>query len=266
MHLKVIIGIMLTWTNRNTIPPIYPTLPKQIPLIGRLSELSKITGSNKVDSDAHRKLHEEYSTVRHKLADAESRVESTEKQLAEAKADREYFHASVGFLTHYADRLAVGIVGKDKLDMLNEVKETNSTEITKMREDWNSFQHKIRELEAKFDLSQSVVREVSSERDSLREVLSKKEIEIDSEDKAALNEMRRLLGELSGKADDGREISSSELLKQFVETTERSTENLAKRAEVSAQFLHSVWPTIKSYILPFSLIIEKSKPFHLCSD
>jgi hypothetical protein len=74
----------------------------------------------------------------------------------------------------------------------------------------------------------------------LRDTLEKKEMEIQGEDQANLQEMTKLLKELATRANSTSgwsEESANDLLKRFGETTERSTENLAKRAEVSQQLL-----------------------------
>lgn len=106
-----------------------------------------------------------------------------------------------------------------------------------MRDDVHSLKAKIQDLETKLSTSQSSVMEVSTERDSLRDMITKKEQEMQGEDQATMDEMKKLLEEVTARVNssnsDGPQLSGTDLLRQFAETTERSAENLAKRAEVS---------------------------------
>lgn len=119
--------------------------------------------------------------------------------------------------------------------MVNEVKESNSAELNKVRGDWDALTQKIHHLEAEVDASQALAREVCAERDELREVLEKKRTEIHAEDQDLINEIQTLLNEFAARANnpDLDDKSSFELLKQFAETSEKSADRLAKRAEVS---------------------------------
>lgn len=121
--------------------------------------------------------------------------------------------------------------------MLNEVKESNSSEVTKLRGDWDALTSKIHHLEAEVDASQALVRDVCAERDGLRSVLENKQAEIHAEDQDLIKEMQALLAEFAALSNaensDALEKSGVELLKRFAEVTEKSVEKLTKRAEVS---------------------------------
>ncbi|PGH13740.1 hypothetical protein AJ79_03439 [Helicocarpus griseus UAMH5409] len=164
------------------------------------------------DNDAYRKLQDEYSAIRKKLTDAENAVETTERELSDTKSE-------------------LALIDKEKLDAVDAANDSSRPEILKMREDVRSLRNKIEELETKLSTSQSFVKEVSAERDALRDLISKKEQEMQGEDQATLEEMKKLLDRVNSSS-DGSQLSGTELLRQFAETTERSAENLAKRAEV----------------------------------
>jgi protein HOOK3 len=90
-------------------------------------------------------------------------------------------------------------------------------------------------LEAEVDASQTLVREVCSEREELRKMLDTKQNEISAEDQEVMNEMQMLLGEFEIVNSEGGEIpqkSSFELLKQCSGVLEKNIERLAQRAEV----------------------------------
>ncbi|WEW61823.1 hypothetical protein PRK78_007319 [Emydomyces testavorans] len=183
-------------------------------------ELEKVKGDTEsnesdIESEAYRKLHEEYSTLRIKLTETELRAEATERDLSDAKTD-------------------LRLIDMDKLDILNEIKESNTSELSKMRAEWDTLQYKIRELEGKLDVSRTIVREVCSERNALRAVRDRREEELRDEDQETLYEMKKMLEELTARMNgtlDGPELSPLDLLKQFAETTEKGAENLAKRVE-----------------------------------
>lgn len=132
---------------------------------------------------------------------------------------------------------AVALVGKEKIDIIHEVKESNSTELTTMRNEWDAVIQKIHHLEAEADASHALAREVCIERDELRGILDSKQAEFNTENEESLKEMKALLAEFSaltnGDVSDTSQKSSVELLKQFAELTEKNIERLAKRAEVS---------------------------------
>lgn len=127
----------------------------------------------------------------------------------------------------------MGLVDKDKIDILTELKESNASELTKMRDDWDSLQHRVRELEGKLDVSKTLVRGIVSERDALRSSFEERQLMLQGEDEHTLAEMRRLLEEITA---DGATLSPAQLLSRFAEATEKSAENFAKRAEVSLLF------------------------------
>lgn len=133
--------------------------------------------------------------------------------------------------------LLVQLVGKEKLDIIAEVKDSNSLEVSKAREQWDELTRKIHHLEAEIDVSQALVRDMCAERDELRTMLDAKQTEIRAEDQDFMKEIQELLAEFAAKVKnenpDAPEKSGIELLKHFAEVAEKSAETLAKRAEVS---------------------------------
>ncbi|KKZ59179.1 hypothetical protein EMCG_05426 [[Emmonsia] crescens] len=178
------------------------------------------------ENDAYRKLQDEYSAIQKKLADAESEMEAIERQLQDAKAE-------------------LGLISKEKLDMIEAANDSSSPDVLKMRDDVHSLKAKIQDLETKLSTSQSSVMEVSTERDSLRDMITKKEQEMQGEDQATMDEMKKLLEEVTARVNssnsDGPQLSGTDLLRQFAETTERSAENLAKRAEIRSALALWQW-------------------------
>lgn len=118
----------------------------------------------------------------------------------------------------------------------------------KMRNDWDSLQYRVRELEGKLDVSKTLVQGIVSERNLLRTSFEDRQMMLQGEDQTTLADMQRLLEEITA---DGATLSPAQILNRFAEATERSAESFAKRAEVS--------PAI-SY---FYLLISNLSTYHL---
>ncbi|KAI1923009.1 hypothetical protein LOZ52_001163 [Ophidiomyces ophidiicola] len=199
------------------------------------ADLEEIKGSSvlsepNIESEIYRKLHEEYASLRTRLTVSETRAETTERELSDAKIDLE-------------------LVDKDKVDILNEIKQYNGSELAKMRADWDTLQNRIRELEGKLDVSRTIVREVCSERNALREIRDRREQEVREEDRETLQEMKRLLEELTARMDGTLktpELSPLQLLKRFADTTEKSADSLAKRSEQN-ELIKSLQERLENY-------------------
>jgi hypothetical protein len=101
--------------------------------------------------------------------------------------------------------------------------------------------HKIYRLEAEIDASQALVREACFERDELRFMLDSKQAEMHAEDQDFLKEMQTLLTEFAAHIDfENSDVSGKSaigLLKHFAKVTEKCSEKLAARAEVSKTLL-----------------------------
>jgi protein HOOK3 len=135
----------------------------------------------------------------------------------------------------------------EQVEMLKGLEEHNSTELTKIRGDWERLTQNVHHLEAEVDASQTLVREVCAEREELRKMLDNKQSEISSEDQEVMKEMQMLLGEFEIHNGEGGELpqkSSFELLKQCAGVLEKNVERLAQRAEVSS---HAVLATSSVY-------------------
>lgn len=120
--------------------------------------------------------------------------------------------------------------------MIAEVKDANSSEVSKVREEWDEITRRVHHLEAEVDVSQALVRDMCVERDELRTMLEAKQTEIRAEDEEFIKEIESLLAEFAARAKtedpEAPEKSGIELLKHFAEVTEKSAETLSKRAEV----------------------------------
>lgn len=135
--------------------------------------------------------------------------------------------------------IKVSLFSAEKSDLLRELEEHNSAELAKLRSEWDNLTQNVHHLEAEVDASQTLVREVCSEREELRKMLDTKQNEISAEDQEVMNEMQMLLGEFEIVNSEGGEIpqkSSFELLKQCAGVLEKNIERLAQRAEVILKF------------------------------
>ncbi|OJD20542.1 hypothetical protein ACJ73_08122 [Blastomyces percursus] len=183
-------------------------------------------GTKFVENDAYRKLQDEYSAIRKKLADAQGEMETIERQLQEAKAE-------------------LGLISKEKLDIVAAANDSSSPDVIKMRDEVHAVQNKIQDLETKLATSQSFVQEVSTERDSLRDRIAKKVQDMQGEDQATMDEMKKLLDEVAARFNsnnmEGPQLSGTDLVRQFSDTMERSAENLAKKAEIRSALALWQW-------------------------
>ncbi|QKX64316.1 uncharacterized protein TRUGW13939_11490 [Talaromyces rugulosus] len=188
---------------------------------------AQLAQAKSTQSEEYWKLYDQYAEVRQKLADAEDVIDTTKRQIDDVKAE-------------------LGLVGKEKLDIITEVRDSNSAEISKVRADWDELSHKIHHLEAEVDASQTLVRDVCAERDELRTLLDNKQDRIHSEDEDSIKEMQTLLAEFAARENaenpEAPEKSGIELLKHFAEVTEKSADRLAKRAV----YIHDQNELIKS--------------------
>ncbi|KAG2421607.1 hypothetical protein HFD88_005582 [Aspergillus terreus] len=174
---------------------------------------------NSTQGEEYWKLYEQYTSVLKKLAEIQDSLDGSRRALADAQA-------------------AVDLAGKEKMDMINEIKEKDSAELTKMREEWDESQQKIYNLQAEIDSSLALVRETCAERDELRGMLDNRQDTIAEsrvEDQETMEEMKKLLAEIaaqdSGDASEASQKSGVELTKQVMELIEKNLERLAKRAE-----------------------------------
>lgn len=176
------------------------------------------------------------------MADAEDTIETTKQLLGDTKMQRECFPRSLNYPSDYpTDPNVVGLVSKEKLDIITELKESNSAELTRVQNEWDGLIHKNHHLKAEVDVSHTLVREVCSERDELRLMLDGKQAEIHAEDLDSIREMEGLISEFTAGVDaetpdtpDTPEKSDIQLLRNFADVTKQNLERLAKRAEVSS--------------------------------
>lgn len=130
--------------------------------------------------------------------------------------------------------------------MINSAKESNAEELAKTRAECDEAKHKIYVLEAELDSTHTLVRQTSTERNKLQEMLDTRQTVIAEsrvEDNETMDEMKKLLTEIaaqeSGDVSEASQKSGVELTKQVVELIEKNLERLAQRAEVSDGSQHS---------------------------
>ncbi|KAJ5661653.1 uncharacterized protein N7477_009269 [Penicillium maclennaniae] len=194
----------------------------------------QLAKANSTQSDEYWKLYENYTTTLKKIAEVQDTLEITRKDLSDAQT-------------------RLGLVDMEKAEMFRELEEHNSGELSKLRGEWNSLAQNVRHLEAEVDASQTLVREVCSEREELRKMLDNKQNEISAEDQEVMNEMQMLLGEFETHNSEGSDMSqksSFELLKQCAGVLEKNVERLAQRAEYIQQqneLIKSLRESMKNY-------------------
>ncbi|EPS27428.1 hypothetical protein PDE_02371 [Penicillium oxalicum 114-2] len=194
----------------------------------------ELARANSTQSDEYWKLYEMYTASLKKIAELQATLESTKKELGDAHTQ-------------------ISLFSTEKSDLLGELEEHNSAELAKLRSEWDSLTQNIHHLEAEVDASQTLVREVCSEREELRKMLDTKQNEVSAEDQEVMNEMQMLLGEFEIVNSEGGETqqkSSFELLKQCAGVLEKNIERLAQRAEYIQQqneLIKSLRESMKNY-------------------
>ncbi|KKK17936.1 hypothetical protein AOCH_006483 [Aspergillus ochraceoroseus] len=136
-------------------------------------------------------------------------------------------------------RTVISLAGKEKLDLISEVKEACRTETDDMRTDLREATDRISDLQTELNATHTLTGIVCHERDDLRKMLDQNQAELRAEDQEAAEEMKRLLAELTaqdgGVENEASQKSVVELIKQVAQQIENNLERLAKRAEVSEQ-------------------------------
>ncbi|KAJ5105167.1 hypothetical protein NUU61_002514 [Penicillium alfredii] len=193
----------------------------------------QLARANSSQSEEYWKLYESYTGTLKKIADVQDLLETTKKELSDAQTQ-------------------IGLVNTEKADVLRELDEHNSAELTKLRGEWDGLSQNVHHLEAEVDASQTLVREVCAEREELRKMLNNKQNEISAEDQEVMNEMQTLLGEFETHNSEGEapQKSSFELLKQCAGVLEKNVERLAQRAEYIQQqneLIKSLRERMKNY-------------------
>ncbi|KAJ5169082.1 uncharacterized protein N7482_004676 [Penicillium canariense] len=194
----------------------------------------QLARSNSTQSDEYWKLYENYTGALKKIAEVQDTLEITKKDLSDAQTQ-------------------ISLLATEKADLFSELEGHNSAELAKLRSEWHNLAQNVHHLEAEVDASQTLVREVCSEREELRKMLDTKQNEISAEDQEVMNEMQMLLGEFEIVNSEGGDVpqkSSFELLKQCAGVLEKNVERLAQRAEYIQQqneLIKSLRESMKNY-------------------
>lgn len=198
----------------------------------------QLARTNTTQTDDYWKLYETYTSNLKRIAEIQDSLDTTKKDLSDAQTQ-------------------IGLLDHEKADMLRELEEHTSNELTKLRTEWGSLSQNVHHLEAEVDASQTLVREVCAEREDLRKMLENKQNEISAEDQEVMTEMQMLLGEFETHNSDGAggdseqsQKSSFELLKQCASVLEKNVERLAQRAEYIQQqneLIKSLRERMKNY-------------------
>lgn len=201
---------------------------------------SESSETNEVHSEEYWKLFDQFKLARENLAGAERKLEVAQRELSDSQNACESLSASLSqILDQYADFVKVGLVTKEKQDIVREIKESNSAELEKLRAEWDALQDKVRYLEAEHDVKLALLREVTTERDTL---LEKSSTGSEGRDPASTDEVHRLLEEFNARADDtsgAPENTGNDLVRRLADMTEKSAEELTRRKEVSKHLFRS---------------------------
>ncbi|KAK2873438.1 hypothetical protein FQN49_002379 [Arthroderma sp. PD_2] len=163
--------------------------------------------------DAHQRLHLEHTIMRTKIVELEGLLEATKLQLSDSN-------------------MKLSLLNKDKLEMVNEVAESNAVEQTALREKCAVLAVTVRTLTSQLEVRQLQLNEISRERDNLRTTFKQSDTKLSTEGDASLEEMKQLLEEANVRVNDTTDDDmTNEFLERLAETTERSAEHLARRAE-----------------------------------
>lgn len=210
-------------------------------------------------SEEYWRLFENYTKSCKDLAAVQDAYDNTKRSLADATAQSESIQPNSNLCTPPTHSLSGELVDKEKLDIVNEIRESNSVELTRIRDDWDELIRRIHSLTAEADASHALVRAACHERDELRGMLDKKQTEIQAEDQNLLDEMQRFLAEFQdhGVGLDSSQKPVEEFVKQCAGIIEKNTERLAKRAEVSQKL--SLYDDLLFFIPVKDL--DKSRPF-----
>lgn len=210
---------------------------------------SESSETDKLYSEEYWKLFDQFKLTRENLAEAEKKVEATQRELSDSQKTCESLCASLSSaLDQYADFVKVGLVSKEKQDIVREVKESNSEQVEKLQAEWKALHDNVRYLEAELDVHQTLARETTAERDTLLEKLNAR---VDGKDLASTDEMHKLLEEFNARADDtsASDSTGNDLLKRLAEITEKSAEKLTRRNEVSKDLLPSPTESLEFFPL-----------------
>ncbi|CAI7584054.1 unnamed protein product [Penicillium pancosmium] len=210
----------------------------------------QLARTNTTQSDDYWKLYETYTSNLKRIAEIQDSLDTTKKELSDAQTN-------------------IGLLDYERSDMIRELEEHNSAELTKLRGEWSSLSQNVHHLEAEVDASQTLVREVCAEREDLRKMLEDKQNEISAEDQEVMSEMQMLLGEFETHNSEGGDTpqkSSYELLKQCASVLEKNVERLAQRAEYIQQqneLIKSLRERMKKYEENFDDGIPKEREIEL---
>ncbi|CAI7670992.1 unnamed protein product [Penicillium manginii] len=210
----------------------------------------QLARTNTTQSDDYWKLYETYTSNLKRIAEIQDSLDTTKKELSDAQTN-------------------IGLLDYERSDMIRELEEHNSAELTKLRGEWGSLSQNVHHLEAEVDASQTLVREVCAEREDLRKMLEDKQNEISAEDQEVMTEMQMLLGEFETHNSENGETpqkSSYELLKQCASVLEKNVERLAQRAEYIQQqneLIKSLRERMKKYEENFDDGIPKEREIEL---
>ncbi|KAA8647509.1 putative microtubule binding protein HOOK3 [Aspergillus tanneri] len=170
---------------------------------------------NSTQGDEYWKLYDQYTSLLKKLAVAQDALDETRRALGDAQAAQ------------------AGTTSQEREDLINAIREKDSTELAQMRNEWDGNTQKIHSLQAELDSSLALVNETCTERDELRAILGDRQAMIAEsrvEDQETMEEMKALLAEIAGQ-EGATQKSGVELTKQVAELIEKNLERLAKRAE-----------------------------------
>ncbi|KAF8454965.1 HOOK protein-domain-containing protein [Terfezia claveryi] len=162
--------------------------------------------------------------IRQNLVDQEAELTSTKKKLSEITA--ELTTTKRELVTVKSD---LNLVGKDKLEALEELKKLNSAELVELREEHEGLQKKLREAELDLEQKNSLLNTVLLEKDGLSKRNSEhKDIMLEKERDMA--DLRSTIAALNGTS-EGRDSELERRVLQLQNKLEDHREKMTKSRE-----------------------------------
>lgn len=162
--------------------------------------------------------------IRQNLVDQEAELTSTKKKLSEITA--ELTTTKRELVTVKSD---LSLVGKDKLEALEELKKMNSAELIELREEHEELQKKMREAELDLEQKKSLLNTVLLEKDELSKRNSEhKDIMLEKERDMA--DLRATIAALNGTS-EGRDSELERRVLQLQNKLEDHREKMTKSRE-----------------------------------
>jgi len=195
-------------------------------------------------TEVFQKMREQLSNAKRKLSETEQEMARTKRQLMASQSDRmslqEAFH-TVG-AEHTNDTL-VSMIGKAEREALEELKDSNSEELTNLRSEHSHLERRTKGLEADLDQHKILLRKALRDKSDNQKMLAQQGDQLHETENSS-NDLRATLEVLkaasAGRAEGHAEAVDEMLekhVKQLATKITNGRERLAKLTEVNEDVL-----------------------------